>query len=316
MAIFWYSSGVWPFYVESDSCRMSVNQDGSIQLQMPETEIGQGADTVFSQMAADAIGVPFEKVHIVTVQDTDVTPFGMGAFGSRQTFITSFTIPKVAAILREKILTCAAGYVGEEVSAIDLEDGNIVRMADGKVLLSLGDLAMQSMYNKTLTENFTAEATADIKHNAFNFGCTFAEVEVDIPLCRVKLVDMLNVHDCGKLINPALAEAQVHGGMSMCIGYALGEQLQFDPKTGRVLNNNFLDYKLSTTMDHPNLKAAFVENHEPVSGFGNRALGESPACSGAPAIRNAVYHATGVAMDRIPMTPHVLFEKFKENHLI
>ena len=135
-------------------------------------------------------------------------------------------------------------------------------------------------------------------------------------MCKVKLLNIVNVHDCGNLINPALAEAQVHGGMSMGIGFGLSEELKFDPKTGRPLNNNLLDYKLSTFMDHPNLQALFVENPEPTSPYGTKALGEPPACSPAPAIRNAVLQATGVAVDRAPMTPHVLFAAFREAGLL
>ena len=86
--------------------------------------------------------------------------------------------------------------------------------------------------------------------------------------------------------------------------------------TGRPLNNNLLDYKLSTFMDHPNLRAEFVENPEPTSPFGTKALGEPPACSPAPAIRNAILHATGVALNDAPMTPHVLFARFKEEGLL
>ena len=123
-------------------------------------------------------------------------------------------------------------------------------------------------------------------------------------------MNLVNVHDCGSLINPALAEAQVHGGMSMAIGYGLSEELKFDPKTGRPLNGNLLDYKLSTFMDHPTLHAGFVENPEPTSPFGTKALGEPPTCSGAPAIRNAIAQATGLAINRCPITPHVLFEEF------
>ena len=104
--------------------------------------------------------------------------------------------------------------------------------------------------------------------------------------------------------------------MSMAIGYGLSEQLLFDEKTGRPLNNNLLDYKLSTIMDHPHLEAQFVENAEPTSVFGTKALGEPPACSGAPAIRNAIYNATGVAIDQDPITPHVLFQRFTEEGLI
>ena len=139
---------------------------------------------------------------------------------------------------------------------------------------------------------------------------------MDVPLCKVKLLNLVNVHDCGTLVNPALAEAQVHGGMSMAIGYGLSEELKFDEKTGKPLNNNLLDYKLSTFMDHPTLQAAFVENPEPTSPYGTKALGEPPACSPAPAIRNAILNATGVAFDACPITPHVLYRGFKEAGLI
>ena len=115
---------------------------------------------------------------------------------------------------------------------------------------------MTAQYNPVHSEHLTAESTYTIRNNAYSFGCTFAEVEVDIPMCKVTLKDIINVHDCGELINPALAEAQVHGGMSMGIGYGLSEQLLFDEKTGKPLNNNLLDYKLSTFMDHPHLEAS------------------------------------------------------------
>ena len=134
-------------------------------------------------------------------------------------------------------------------------------------------------------------------------------------MCKVKLLDIVNVHDAGTLINPALAEAQVHGGMSMGFGFGLSENLLFDPKTGRALNNNLLDYKLSTFMDHPRLRAYFVENAEPTSAFGTKSLGEPPTCSIAPAIRNAVYQATGVYVNDAPVNPHHLFRSMKEQHM-
>ena len=182
--------------------------------------------------------------------------------------------------------------------------------------MTLGELATEALYSLEHSEHITAESTYQIKNNAYSFGCTFAEVEVDIPMCKVKLLNIVNVHDCGTLINPALAEAQVHGGMSMGIGYGLSEELKFDEKTGKPLNNNLLDYKLSTFMDHPHLQALFVENPEPTSPYGTKALGEPPACSPAPAIRNAILNATGVACNNAPMTPHVLFARFKEEGLL
>ena len=317
IAPFWYNTAVWPISLEHSSCRMVLNQDGSVQVQVGETEIGQGADTAYAQMAADVIGLKdYRDVHVISNQDTDVTPFGLGAYASRQTYVCGFSITQTGNILRDKILEYAKELTRCPIANMDIVDSNIVRKPDGRVLVSLRDLATEAFYSLSHSEHITAESTYQIKNNAYSFGCCCAEVTVDIPMCRVTVDRIINVHDCGSLINPQLAEAQVHGGMSMGIGYGLSEQLLFDPKTGKALNNNLLDYKLSTTMDHPHLEAQFVENFEPTSPFGTKALGEPPACPVAPAIRNAILNATGVAMDTAPMTPLRLFERFSEEGLI
>ena len=268
-------------------------------------------------MAADVIGLKsYHDVHVVSNQDTDVTPFGLGAYASRQTYVCGFSITQTGQILKSKILDYAHELTRMIVSDLDIEDGNIVRVTDGRILMSLSELATEALYSLDHSVHLTAESTYQIKSNAYSFGCCIAEVEVDIALCRAQITKIINAHDCGRLINPALAEAQVHGGMSMGIGYAMSEQLLFDPKTGRALNNNLLDYKLSTFMDHPHLEAQFVENPEPTSPFGTKALGEPPATPVAPAVRNAILNATGVAVDSLPLNPHVLFKRFTEEGLI
>ncbi|MDR1044798.1 MAG: xanthine dehydrogenase molybdenum-binding subunit XdhA [Candidatus Adiutrix sp.] len=317
LSYLWYNTGVWPISLEHSSCRMVLNQDGSMQLQVAETEIGQGADTAYAQMAADVVGLrDYRDVHVISCQDTDVTPFGLGAYASRQTYVCGFSIRQTGQILKDKILRYAGELTRTPVSSLNVVDSNIVRQTDGRILMPLGDLALEAFYSLEHSEHLTAESTCQIKSNAYSFGCCIAEVEVDIPLCRARLIKIVNVHDCGRLINPALAEAQVHGGMSMGIGFALSEQLLFDPRTGRPLNGNLLDYKLSTFMDHPHLEAQFVENYEPTSPFGTKALGEPPATPVAPAIRNAILNATGVAIDRLPLNPHILFQRFTEEGLI
>lgn len=315
-AFFSYNTAVWPLYLDSSSCRMTLNQDGSVQVQTGEVEIGQGCDTVFTQMAADAIGIPMEMVHLTSTQDTDITLYGCGAYASRQTYVGGFVLTETAQKLREKIFAAAELCTRQPAFLLELEDGNILRKSDGKFLMTLKELAAWSVYNTSHSQHITVSHTHHLKNNALSLGCTFAEVEVDIPLCQVRILNLINLHDCGTLINPALAEAQVHGGMSMAIGYGLSEELLFDEKTGRPLNNNLLDYKLSTTMDHPTLQALFVENPEPTSPFGTKALGEPPTCSGAPALRNAIAQATGVYLDQCPITPKVLFDRFRKADLI
>jgi xanthine dehydrogenase molybdenum-binding subunit len=316
MAAFWYNTGVWPISLESSACRMVLAEDGSVSVSLGETEIGQGGDTAFAQMTADAVGVPYADVHVVSTQDTDVAPFGTGAYASRQTYVAGFAIRQTGDLLREKILAHAHELTRMPVAQLDLVDGRIVRTTDGRAMMTLGELSTEVIYSMTHSEHIAAESTYQIKSNAYSFGCSFAEVEVDIDLCQAKLLRLINVHDAGTLINPALAEAQVHGGQSMSIGLALQEELLFDAKNGKPLNNNLLDYKLCTSVDHPDLEALFIENAEPTSAFGTKALGEPPTCSPAPAIRNAILAATGVPCYHAPITPHQLFRRFTEAGLI
>jgi xanthine dehydrogenase molybdenum-binding subunit len=317
MSLFWYTTGVWPISIEVSFCRMTLNQDGSVQVQLGETEIGQGADTVFTQMTAETLGIPWQKVHVISTQDTDITPFGTGAYGSRQTYVGGAAVHRAALLLREKILRRAAEFTNIPACELDIIGGEIVNTAlIGKKIISLEEYAINALYHTEHSEHFTAEIGAQVKSNAYSFGCAFAEVEVDIPLCKIKLLEMVNCHDPGRVINPKLAEGQVHGGMSMAAGFGMFERMIYDPKTGKLLNGNLLDYKLPTIMDHPRFETEFIENTEPTSPYGTKALGEPPAVPGAAAIRNAVLHATGVAINTIPLTPHLLFTEFKKAGLI
>ena len=316
MAVFWYNTAVHPISLEAVSCRMVLNQDGSVQVQLAETEIGQGADTVFAQMTASTLGIPVDDVHVMSTQDTDITPFGTSAYASRQTYVAGMAIRKTGMVLKQRILDYVRYLTGRQWEDLDIRDGIVVEERSGREIMPVGEVALEALYSMQNAKHFSAEETTQIKTNALSLGCTFAEVEVDIPLGKVKVLDIVNVHDCGMLINPKLAEAQVHGGMSMSLGFGLSEQLLFDQK-GKPLNGNLLDYKLLTTMDHPDhMKAIFVENYEPTSAFGTKALGEPPAISPAPAIRNAVLQATGVAINEVPLSPHRLFERFQQEGLI
>ena len=314
MALFSYKTGVWPISLEIAGARLSLNQDGSVQLQVGATEIGQGADTVFSQMAAETLHMDISRVHIVTQQDTDVTPFDTGAYASRQSFVTGTAVKECAQQLKQKILEYARTLVPGNVDRLELEDGYI--LADGKPAISLEDLAMESYYSLSNSSVLTAEVSRQVKKNTVASGCCFAEVEVDMKLGKIKVLDIVNVHDSGTLLNPQLAAMQVHGGMFMGIGYGVSEQLLIDEKTGRPLNGTLLDYKMMTMMDTPDLTAEFVELNDPMGPYGNKALGEPPAIPSAPAIRNAVLHATGIGFSEIPLTPQRLIDGFTKAGLI
>lgn len=314
MAIFCYKTGVYPISLETATCRMVLNQDGSIQLMMGATEIGQGADTVFTQMAAEVLGVTEDKVYIVSTQDTDVTPFDTGAYASRQSYVSGKAVKKTAEMMKEKILEYAAWKLKMDQQTLDIRN-NMIVTAEGEELLTMEALATEALYSLERSVHITAEATSHCKENTFASGACFAEVEVDMPLGKVNVLKIINVHDSGILMNPKLAEAQVHGGMSMGLGYGLSEELVYDAK-GKPLNNNLLDYKLPTAMDTPELNVEFIELQDPTGPFGNKALGEPPAIPVAPAIRNAVLQATGIGFNQLPMEPQRLVAAFKEKGLI
>lgn len=315
MALFSYKTGVWPISLEISGARLSLNQDGSVQLTLGATEIGQGADTVFSQMVAETLHTDMEHVHIMSTQDTDISPFDTGAYASRQSFVTGTAVRHCAEILRDKILAYAKILLPEiDTTELELRDNWI--WAGKEQAISLAALAEESYYSLTNSSVLTAEVSEQVKKNTIATGCCFAEVEVDMKLGKIKVLHIINVHDSGKLLNPQLAEMQVHGGISMGMGYGISEQLILDEKTGRPLNGNLLDYKLMTMLDTPELKADFVELDDPIGPYGNKALGEPPAIPCAPAIRNAVLHATGVAFNENPLTPQRLIDGFQKAGLI
>lgn len=349
MAIFCYKTGVHPISLETASARMVLNQDGSVQVCMGATEIGQGADTVFAQMASQSTGISFDQVYVVSTQDTDVTPFDTGAYASRQTYVSGMACKKCGEELKRKILEYAAYMLnhdlshlsktvyaeavqaaaerlrtllkqkpGEEIlpELLDLEESRIVLKETGEELMPLAMVADTAFYSLDRSVHLTAEVTNQCKDNTFASGCCFAEIEVDLPLGLVKVTNLINVHDSGILINPAAARSQVYGGMSMGLGYGLSEELLIDEQTGRPLNNNLLDYKIPTAMDTPDLNVEFIQLEDPTGPYGNKALGEPPVIPVAPAIRNAILNAAGVHMNEIPMTAQRLVRKFQECGLI
>ena len=312
VAAFSYGSGTYPFGgLESGGARMSLMPDGHIKLMLGATEIGQGADTVFSQMAAESIGVPYEWIIRDAMTDTDIDPFDTGAYASRQTYVTGFAIREAGEKMREKILERAGKDYDIRPEQLDLVDGKIVYLHNQQEITKLADLALASYYDLNSSKTLVTEASTNVHDNSYASGCTFAQIEVDLQTGKIDLLDVMNVHDSGKIINPLLASGQVDGGMAMGIAYGLSEGIKYNKK-GKPLNNNLLDYKVPTTMDLPELKQLFVEKEDPIGPYGNKSLGENPICSPAPAIRNAVKDAIGIAVNSLPLAPQKIFESLEK----
>jgi xanthine dehydrogenase molybdenum-binding subunit len=315
MSIFCYKTGVYPISLETAAARIVLNQDGSVQVQMGATEIGQGADTIFAQMAAETLGISFGNVHVVSTQDTDISPFDPAAYASRQSYVSGTALKKAAELLLDKILSYASFMLDRPAKGLCVKGDAVRDISTGETLLTMAELATEAFYSLANSTHLTAEYTHHCTDNTFSFGACFAEIEVDLPLGKIKVLNIVSVHDSGRLLNPQLAQAQVHGGMSMGLGYGLSERLLFDDDA-RPLNGNLLDYKLMTAADTPELEAYFVETDDPTGPYGNKALGEPPAIPPAPALRNALLNATGVKVNSLPLNPQKLVEHFAAAGLI
>ena len=317
VACFSYASGTYPACLEIAGARIILNQDASLHIQVGATEIGQGLDTIVAQMAAETVGVAYADVHVVSTQDTDVAPFDTGAYASRQAYVASNAVFRAARELKAKILEHAGRVTGKLGGELDILNGDIVEHKDpARKVIALKEVALDAYYDKQRGGQLTADVSHKTCTNAPTFGCTFVEIEVDIPLCKVDIKEIYNIHDSGVILHPVMAKGQVHGGVAMGIAAGLFEEMKIDFETGKIYNNNFLDYKIPTVVDVPDIGCEFVETYEPSSGYGNKALGEPPIISPPPAIRNAIYDATGIPIYELPMTPHTLYRYFKKAGLI
>jgi len=308
MACCSYLQCCYPFNTEWSSARVQVHEDGSASLYYGCTEIGQGTDTIMPQIAAEALGVPFEWVHSVLPVDTDISPFDPGAYASRQTYVSGYAVKKAALACKEDILVFAAKKLEKEKDSLDVKKGYLVSKDTGEQICPLEDITRKMYYNTRNTQSICHEVYHCPTDNALTFGTVFAIVSVDTATGKVTVEKLLTYLDSGVVINPITSAGQLYGGAVMSMGYGLMEQVLINPKTGQVYNDNLLDYKIPTMADYPNVEGHFVETDEPSSAYGNKSMGEPPNLAPAAAIRNAVVNATGVTMNRLPLTPERVWE--------
>ncbi|HDH58122.1 MAG TPA: xanthine dehydrogenase family protein molybdopterin-binding subunit, partial [Bacteroidetes bacterium] len=284
------------------------------------TEIGQGSDTVLTQIVAEELGVPLEWVSLVHT-DTDVRPWDVGVHASRTTFIAGNAAQRAARKAKEQILEVAAELLKADIRELTIKEGKVFvtknpeqSLPIGKVIRSRhfrpgGQVVIGEHYYDPPTEHQDKEWRGNISAT-YGFGAHAVQVEVDEETGKVKVKKVAAAHDVGRVINPIGAEGQVDGGVAMGIGYALSEQFHLD--RGRLLNPNFTDYKVLTTMDIPEVVPIFVETNDPAGPFGAKGMGEMTMVPTPAAIANAVYHATGIRIRSLPITPEKVLRALKE----
>ena len=278
---------------------LKINDDGSFNLLIGATDLGTGADTILAQIAAEVLGVPTEEI-VVYAADTDMTPFDVGAYASSTTYVSGMAVKKAAEEVGKQIAARAALMLDVETAGeIVLRDRHAIAI-DGRSV-SLADVALHSLHQDD-QHQIMATASYVAPDSPPPYAAQFAEIEVDIETGQVTVDALIMAVDCGVPINPMTSAGQVEGGMIQALGYGHCEEMAFDEE-GRMVNARFGPYKLYRSDEMPRIEAYMVQTMEKSGPFGAKAIAEIPKDGVAPAIRNAIFNATGVQIDSLPFTP-------------
>jgi 4-hydroxybenzoyl-CoA reductase alpha subunit len=342
---FFVSGAGFPIY-RSDTYHGTVmvkltEDGGTVLVYTASAEIGQGSDTTFAMIVAEALGVPLECVRLAS-GDTDMG-VDLGAYSSRQTLMTGHAAKEAGEDVKRQVIAVLADELDLPVEAIDIKNGYIVFGRD--------DVDFSQMRSRYIKEHRGWSDNPDSEHLTFKeasriaylakgsivgtgkykpqflggkykgaavgtspaYGCSAQVVEVDVDLetGQVTIEKVTDAHDCGKAINRTSVEGQMEGSVSMGIGEAMHEEVKFDDK-GHVINNDLAEYKMVTALDMPPVEAIVVETNEPNGPFGAKEVGEGAIMPTIPAVLNAIYDATGVRIYELPLTPQRIFEALQQ----
>jgi len=322
---------------KSDGCGTIVKVDdfGKVDVFTGATDIGQGADTVISQMVAEEMGVLSEDINILD-RDTDVCPWDVGVHASRTTFVAGNSAVMAARKVKEKILEIAGGYVDrwkdkdgtkheikldDDPANLVIKDRMVYSVKEPEKKIALAKILRGAHYDKGGTmimaecfydpdnENLDRESKGNLS-KTYAYGAHGVEVEVDQETGKVKILKYIAAHDVGRAINPMLLEGQIYGAAAMGTGYALTERLILEK--GEVMNPNFRDYKVLTAKDIIPMEPVIVETMDEDGPYGAKGIGEPGLVPTAPAIANAIYDAIGVRITDLPITPEKIRKALKE----
>ncbi|MCS7216235.1 MAG: molybdopterin-dependent oxidoreductase [Candidatus Bipolaricaulota bacterium] len=293
--------------IDMAAATLLMNEDGSFRLLVGATDLGTGSDTVLAQIAAEALGVPVEKV-LVYSSDTDFTPFDTGAYASSTTYVSGNAVLRAAEEVKRQILEVAAEMLEEPVEGLVLERERVVSRRTGRSV-SLAEVGHRATYVANQRQ-IGATASFACPESPPPFAAFFCEVAVDTETGVVRVERFVVVADCGQPIHPKLAEGQLEGAVVQGIGHALYEELLFSER-GSCVNRSFFDYRIPTALDVPEIEAILVPSEEPTGPFGAKSIAEVGINGPLPAISNAIYHAVGVRLTRAPFTPERVLAALK-----
>jgi CO/xanthine dehydrogenase Mo-binding subunit len=272
--------------------------DGHLRILAASTEIGQGTNTIFAQIACDALGIDADDVEIVQ-PDTTVVPNSGPTVASRTCMVVGKLVETAA--LGVKATLVGAGLLNQEY------DSSAFRAAAAAFVAANGSLRGTAKYHPPEGLRWDDEKYQGDAYGAYAWAVYVASVAVDLATFEVRVEDFVAVQEVGRVINPVLAAGQIEGGVAQAIGWALYEHVVW--REGRMANGQMTNYIMPTSMDLPPIRVEFFEHPYPHGPGGAKGIGELPMDGPAPAILNAVHHATGIDIPHLPLTPEALSDR-------
>ena len=286
---------------------VSVQTDGSVIVSSGVTDMGQGAQTQMSQIAAEVLGISMNRIQFLNTNTSRVPDSGP-TVASRATIMGGSAAKKAAEVVRATFISVGAEMTKIDVQFLDLKDNVLVDLRTGQQLASFSELAAECfrrgkpMYGfgwyKSPHTSWDEERGQGEAYFTFVYGANVAEVEVDTETGKVDVINFVSCHDVGKAINRNTVLGQFYGGVAMGLGYGLLEEFDFEESKPKQLN--FDEYLIPTSMDVPRITGIIVENEDAAGPFGAKSIGEPANEIAAPAIVNAIYNATGKRIYELP----------------
>jgi carbon-monoxide dehydrogenase large subunit len=297
-------TGVGPY----EGATVRLDASGKVLVATGACSQGQGHETVYAQIAADALGTDLEDVTVIG-GDTDAIPFGIGTFASRSTVLAGNAVAASGAAVRAKLVRAAARLLEAAEADLVVEDGRVfVRGSPGRALTfaSIVRASLPSFQSPGAVEpDFEATTYQGVPTVTYASAVHVAVVEVDPETGRVRLLRYVVAHDCGRVINPMLVDGQIHGGVAQGIGGGLGEEIVYDP-AGQLLTGSLMDYALPRADELPFIETVHLEHPSPRNALEVKGVGEGGAISPPAALANAIEDALaplGVRVTEGPVTP-------------
>jgi 4-hydroxybenzoyl-CoA reductase subunit alpha len=304
------------------SVLLKLQEDGKVVVTHGGTEIGQGANTVFCQMTAEVLGIPFEDI-IQGPSDSDTAILDSGMFSDRCTYWDGNATIAAANDLKRQLAELAVKKLGGKPEDLEFKKSMIYVKNQPEKKMKILDAVRTAYYDMGTPlygRGYWAATDIDLVNwktgagnlaHGIDFIATAVEMDVDLETGKITLLKGVSGDDAGQPIHPVMLEGQVNGGSAHLTGHALFEESLYDSE-GRMLNYSWRDYKQPTALDTPEYIVDHVHTHDPYGPFGAKGAGEASSCSTMAAIANGVYDAVGVRITDLPITPEKVLAALKK----